>query len=101
MNIRGEKRIQTFTNEYGLTDTWTYIGNILVKAEYSYPKLTKTKTDMTEKETLFKQIDAAYQLFVASHNGKTKKSQSSARKYLGEIKKLVTAYRKASVEEGK
>ena len=39
--------------------------------------------------------------FEAQHNGTTKKSQQQARKSVGELKKLVTDYRKASVEEGK
>lgn len=39
--------------------------------------------------------------FEAQHNGTTKKSQQQARKAVGELKKLVTDYRKASVAEGK
>ena len=34
-------------------------------------------------------------------NNDTKKSQQQARKAVGELKKLVTDYRKASVAEGK
>ena len=53
------------------------------------------------KQELFEQIDELYQNFVASHNGTTKKSQAQARAAIGEIKKLVTEYKKASVAAGK
>jgi hypothetical protein len=53
------------------------------------------------KQELFERIDNLYQEFSEGHNGKTKKSQATARKALGEIKKLITEYRKASTEEGK
>lgn len=53
------------------------------------------------KQELFERIDTLYQEFVASHNGTTKKSQANARKAIGEVKKLITDYRKASTEEGK
>ena len=101
MEIKGLKRVQEFKNEFGLIDRWTYRGNTLIKAEYSYPKLIKTKKEMSEKTKLFEQINTNFQSFVENHNGTTKKSQANARKYLGEVKKLVTAYRKASVDEGK
>ena len=42
-----------------------------------------------------------YEAFKAEHSGTTKASQSRARKNIGEIKKLITDYRKASVEESK
>jgi hypothetical protein len=53
------------------------------------------------KQELFEKIDELYQDFVTSHNGSTKKSQSNARKAIGEVKKLITEYRKASTEESK
>jgi hypothetical protein len=53
------------------------------------------------KQELFEQIDKLYQSFVQEHNGTTKASQSRARKAIGEIKKLITDYRKASVAESK
>jgi hypothetical protein len=53
------------------------------------------------KQELFEQIDELYQSFVASHNGTTKKSQAQARKSIGEVKKLITDYRKASTVESK
>ena len=42
-----------------------------------------------------------YLQFETEHNGTSKASKSRARKAIGEIKKLVTDYRKASVEENK
>ena len=53
------------------------------------------------KQELFEKIDGLYQEFVAQHNGTTKKSQANASKAIGEVKKLITEYRKASTEESK
>ena len=53
------------------------------------------------KQEIFVAIDTLYQNFVQEHNGTTKASQQRARKAIGEIKKLVTDYRKASVAESK
>ena len=53
------------------------------------------------KQALFEQIDSLYETFKEEHNGATKASQQRARKAIGEIKKLVTDYRKASVDESK
>ena len=53
------------------------------------------------KQELFEKIDGLYQEFVAQHNGTTKKSQANARKAIGEVKKLITEYRKASTAESK
>ena len=53
------------------------------------------------KQEIFEAIDTLYQNFVQEHNGTTKASQQRARKAIGEIKKLVTEYRKASVAESK
>ena len=54
-----------------------------------------------DKQELFEKIDGLYQEFVAEHNGTTKKSQANARKAIGEVKKLITEYRQASVAEQK
>jgi hypothetical protein len=53
------------------------------------------------KQELFETMSNLWNEFAAQHNGTTKKSQQQARKSVGELKKLVTDYRKASVEEGK
>lgn len=56
---------------------------------------------MANSQELFEQIKELYNQFDSEHNGTTKASASRARKAIGEIKKLVTDYRKASVEENK
>ena len=53
------------------------------------------------KQEVFEQINALYETFKAENAGTTKASQQRARKAIGEIKKLVTEYRKASVTESK
>jgi len=56
---------------------------------------------MANSQELFEQIKELYNQFEAEHNSTTKAGKSRARKAIGEIKKLVTDYRKASVEENK
>jgi ribosomal protein L23 len=53
------------------------------------------------KQEIFEQITELFNIFVEKHNKTTKKSQQEARKSLGNIKNLVTEYRKASVAESK
>jgi hypothetical protein len=53
------------------------------------------------KDKLFEDLSALWAEFETNHNGTTKASDGRARKALGEIKKLVTDYRKASVESNK
>lgn len=95
--------VREYKNEYGLIDKWTYKGNRLIKTEFSYPKLktSNKKKTMSVKQELFQQIDALYENFKSEHNGTTKASQTRARKAIGDLKKLVTEYRKASVAEAK
>lgn len=52
-------------------------------------------------QELFEKIDGLYEVFRDNHQGTTKAAHGRARKALGEIKKLVTEYRKASVAEDK
>ena len=52
-------------------------------------------------QELKEQIDALYETFCTEHEGKSKAAHARARKALGEIKKLVTEYRKASTAEDK
>ena len=54
-----------------------------------------------DSQELFEQIEAHFENFKMEHNGKSKAAHGRARKALGEIKKLVTEYRKASVAEDK
>ena len=56
---------------------------------------------MANSQEIFENITELYSQFEAEHNGTTKAAKSRARKAIGEIKKLVTDYRKASVEENK
>ena len=56
---------------------------------------------MAKSDELLEQIKELYLQFETEHNGTSKASKSRARKAIGEIKKLVTDYRKASVEENK
>jgi len=95
-------RVQTFKNEYGLLDKWTYKGDTLISTEMTYPK-TKIikKTIMSKKQELFEAIEANFNELAENNSLTTKASQQRARKSAGEIKKLITAYRKASVEESK
>ena len=52
-------------------------------------------------QELFDKIDALYETFKAEHAGKSKAAHGRARKALGEIKKVITEYRQASVAEDK
>jgi hypothetical protein len=52
-------------------------------------------------QELKEQLDALYETFSTEHEKTTKKAHGNARKALGEIKKLITEYRKASIAEDK
>ena len=52
---------------------------------------------MAKSQELFEQIKELFIEFETEHNGSSKAAKSRARKAIGEIKKLVTDYRKASV----
>ena len=54
-----------------------------------------------DTQELFEQIDALYETFKDEHAKSSKAAHGRARKAIGEIKKLVTEYRKASVAEDK
>ena len=56
---------------------------------------------MATSQELFEQMKELFTQFEKEHNGTTKASKSRARKFIGELKKLVTEYRKVSVEESK
>lgn len=56
---------------------------------------------MAKSQELFEQIKELFEEFEREHNGTSKAAKSRARKAIGEIKKLVTDYRKSSVEENK
>ena len=56
---------------------------------------------MANSQELFEEIKGLFETFETEHNGTTKASKGRARSAVGEIKKLVTDYRKASVTENK
>ena len=56
---------------------------------------------MATSQELFEQMKELFVQFETEHNGTSKAAKSRARKHIGEIKKLVTEYRKVSVEENK
>ena len=56
---------------------------------------------MAKKQELFEQMSKLWNTFVEEHNKTTKVSQKNARTAIGDLKKLITDYRAASVEESK
>ena len=56
---------------------------------------------MSAKQEIFEQIAAQFQILEAENSGTTKASQQHARKAAGEIKKLITPYKKANMDEVK
>ena len=52
-------------------------------------------------QELFEKIELLFEEFKAEHAKTSKAAHGRARKALGEIKKLVTEYRKASIDEDK
>lgn len=68
---------------------------------YIHEHYKQRKKIMAKSDELFGQIKELFIQFESEHNGTSKASKSRARKAIGEIKKLVTDYRKASVEENK
>lgn len=54
---------------------------------------------MKTSEDLFHEMEQLWSMFVDEHHKYTKVSNSRARKAIGDLKKLVTEYRKASIEE--
>jgi hypothetical protein len=55
----------------------------------------------SKKEEIFEAIKSLFLKFEEEHNKTTKVSQKNARTAIGDLKKLVTDYRQASVEETK
>ena len=50
------------------------------------------------KQELFEQIAEQFAILEENNSGTTKASQARARKAAGEIKKLITPYKKANME---
>ena len=53
---------------------------------------------MSAKQELFEQIAENFAILDAENGGTTKASQARARKAAGEIKKLITPYKKANMD---
>ena len=98
-----EVKVREFLNEYGLYDKWTYKGNTLIRTEFTYPKikLNKNRIIMSAKQELFEQIAENFAILESENGGTTKASQARARKAAGEIKKLITPYKKANMDATK
>lgn len=93
-------RIIQYTNEYGLKDDWTYKGNRLISTEFRYPKsITKKRKPMSLKQELFQQIEEQFEILKEGNNATTKSGQAKARKAASELKKLITPYKKANMDE--
>lgn len=58
-------------------------------------------TEQTKSEELYETLSDLWKEFEENHNSTTKVSARRARKALGKIKKLVTDYRRYSVEENR
>jgi len=56
---------------------------------------------MSAKQELFEQIAEQFAILNENNSGSTKASQARARKAAGEIKKLITPYKKANMDETK
>lgn len=56
---------------------------------------------MAKTNEIYEELKKLWEDFDTNHNLTTKVSSTRARKSLGELKKLVTSYRAASVEESK
>jgi len=52
-------------------------------------------------QELFEQISGLYETAKENHEGKFKTNKAKTRKALSELKKLISAYNKASVAESK
>lgn len=55
----------------------------------------------SKKQELFQTMKQLWEQFEVEHNKTTKVSQKNARTLIGDLKKVVTDYRQASVEETK
>lgn len=56
---------------------------------------------MKSSQEIFTEMEELWAMFIDEHNKPTKVSNSRARKAIGDLKKLVTDYRKQSIEEEK
>lgn len=59
------------------------------------------KQNMSKSQELYDQMRQLWEEFDNEHNATSKAAKGRARKAIGELKKLVTEYRAASVSENK
>lgn len=64
-------------------------------------KTAKVAKPVQSLSEVFTALETNWNAFVAAHNGTKKRNTADARKALGELKKLVTPYRFASVAASK
>ena len=62
-------------------------------------QFNKNKLKTMTKSEIFDQIVEQFNILQGENNGTTKASQQRARKAAGEIKKLITPYKKANMAE--
>ena len=119
-SVNSTKKILTHTNVFGLQNIKNKkvkkiilealvfpIYTIVINTEqhrgvrfFNLINFIKT-ISMATSQQIFEEIKELFSQFEENHNATTKAGKSRARKAIGEIKKLVTDYRKASVEENK
>jgi len=56
---------------------------------------------MEKTRKIFGEMEKLWEEFTTNHSSDTKVSNKRARKAIGELKKMITDYRKSSVEEEK
>jgi len=64
-------------------------------------KFNNKKKKIMNSQEIYEEMVALFTQFEENHNTDTKAAKARARKAIGELKKLVTEYRKASVAESK
>ena len=62
-------------------------------------QFNNNKSKTMSKQEIFDQIVEQFNILQGENNGTTKASQQRARKAAGEIKKLITPYKKANMAE--
>jgi len=62
-------------------------------------QFNNNKSKTMSKQEIFNQIVEQFNILQGENNGTTKASQARARKAAGEIKKLITPYKKANMAE--
>jgi len=85
---------------------WNFVkkeeDNLIISKIFLIFNNKQKKTIMvSKKQEIFETMKSLFVKFEEEHNKTTKVSQKNARTHIGDLKKLVTDYRQASVEETK